>query len=69
MYTLVAEWKRHNYRYIYEFVGCRVQLSSKPGWPQVWHWLYYWSRYCSTWGNYEWNQTFFVLTVIFDGMD
>jgi len=37
---------------ICEFVGCSSQLSSEPSWSHIWHWLYYWCRYCATWGNY-----------------
>jgi len=34
-----------------EFVGCPTQLASQSGWPHVWHWLYYWCWYSSTWGK------------------
>jgi len=34
-----------------EFIGCWVQLSSRSSRPQVWHWLHYWCRHCSTWGS------------------
>jgi len=38
---------------MYEFVGCSVQLSSKPGWPHFWHWLHHWCRYHSSWGDFS----------------